>query len=95
MEIITLAGKVSSIPEYRKDRNGNDYICFVVRCSSELTGDVKYTHYRCFCYDPSMKGLLKGDVVFLQGDLNLNIKTNDGSPVLSCDVYVKCITKAL
>lgn len=86
MEIITLAGTVSSACEYRKDVNGNNYIRFVVRCG--------YTYYRCFCYDPNMKGLLKGDVVFLQGDLNVDIKTNDGTPVLSCDVFVKCITKA-
>ena len=96
MEIITLSGTVSSVPESRKDLNGNNYIRFVVRCTTnDHTGDVKDTYYRCLCYDPNMKDLRKGDVVFLHGDLYANITTCDGTPILSCEVGVKCITKAL
>lgn len=93
MEIITLSGKISRPPECRKDRKGNKYFCFVVCCTSNYNCDVKDTYYRCFCYDQNMGDLRKGDVVFLQGDLYMNITTCDGAPILSCDVYVKNISR--
>ena len=91
MEIITLSGKVTGICEYRKDKNGNHYIRFKVCCvGKDYNGGVKYTFYRCFCYDTSFKDLQNGDTVFLSGDLVMNI---NGEPAIICDVYVKNISR--
>ena len=88
METITLSGKVTGICEYRKDKNGNNYIRFKVCC----VGKDNITHYRCFCYDTSFKDLKNGDIVFLFGDLVMSIK-EDGEPAIICDVYVKNISR--
>lgn len=95
MEIITLSGKVTGICECRKDKNGNKYIRFKVCCvGKDYGGDVKYTVYRCFCYDTNFNDLQNGDTVFLCGDLNMSIKDDiSGRPALNCDVYVKCISR--
>ena len=94
MEIITLSGKVTGICEYRKDINGNYYIRFKVCCvGKDYNGGVKYTFYRCFCYDTNFKDLQNGDTVFLSGDLVMSIKEDDGAPAIKCDVYVKSISR--
>lgn len=95
MEIITLSGKVSGVCEYRKDKNGNYYIRFKVCCTGkDYSGGVKYTFYRCFCYDTSFKDLQNGDTVFLSGDLNTSLRTDEaGKSWINSDVYVKNITK--
>lgn len=94
MEIITLSGKISGICELRKDKNGNNYIRFKVCCAGkDYSGNPKYTTYRCFCYDTTYSTLKNGDLVFLSGDLNTTIRTDEnGKSWLNSDVYVKNIT---
>ncbi|MBQ8482880.1 MAG: single-stranded DNA-binding protein [Bacteroidales bacterium] len=95
MEIITLSGRLYGDCEQKTDKNGNRYIRFKVSCTGrDYSGNIKYTMYRCFCYDTSYSILKNGDLVFLSGDLNTSIRTDDtGKSWINCDVYVKNITK--
>ena len=94
MQFITLSGKVYGTCELKKDINGNDYIRFKLCCTGkDYGGKVKYTIYRCFCYDVTFRNLKNGDKVFLAGDIAMNIKTGeDGNACVQNDVYVKCIS---
>lgn len=94
MEVIILSGKVSGACEFRKDRNGNNYIRFKVCCTRKsLAGSVSYTMYRCFCYDTSFGSLKNGNVAFILGDLEIVMKTDEnGKTWVNNNVYVKNIS---
>lgn len=94
MQIITLSGKVYGACEMRKDKNGNNYICFKIYCTNKDTTTAKYTIYRCYCYDTSFSNLKNDDTVFLTGDLNLVIRNDEiGKTIVNPDVYVKNIER--
>ena len=95
MEIITLSGKVVSSSEIMTDRNGNQYIRFMVSCARDSNRRKSYNIYRCFTYDMNFRTLAEGDTVFLSGDVNYHIKNDEtGKPYICNDVFIKNIAKA-
>lgn len=94
MEIITLSGRLYGDCEQKTDKNGNRYIRFKVSCARKsLAGNVSYAMYRCFCYDTSFGRLKNGDIVFLVGDLDIVMKTDEsGKTWVINNVYVKNIS---
>lgn len=93
MEIITLSGKVVSPCEMMTDRNGNQYVRFIVSCVPN-SNKKSYNIYRCITCDLNFRTLAEGDIVFLVGDIDFKIKYDSSNRPFVCnDVFVKSISR--
>lgn len=95
MEIITISGRLFGDCEGRKDKRGNPYIRFKVRCDRKLqTGETVSNYYRCYSYNTEYADLKDGDIVFLSGDMEVNThRDKEGKVWTNIDIYVRNISR--
>ena len=95
MQVITISAKLLGGSERKIDKAGHEYIRFKASCKSEAHGKIKTTIYRCYCYNSDIEELHDGEIVFLSGDIDMNVCIDDnGKAWMNCDVYVRQIERA-
>lgn len=98
MEVITISGKLIGDCEKRNDKRGNPYIRFKVKCEKKFpNGETCSNYYRCYCYNTEYADLKDGDIVFLNGDLELTTRRDsNGNVWTNVDIFVRniCSTTA-
>jgi ketosteroid isomerase-like protein len=93
MEIITLSGVVNGRCVKRQTKRGTEYLIFKVSCEKKKhDGKLEYTVYRCTCFNLEFETLKEGDIVFLTGNLQISVTTDDGGKTcVNRDVFIMTI----